>query len=102
MNYSGVEIPYYSGKTISGADKKWYFFRVKDLKHFLENKYGYADINHTDKTKFINKKRIICFDISYTDASGHFTLFDGKDTLGGEHDTEYYFNNASKIYLWLA
>ena len=100
LNKSGISIPYIKDKTISGADNSWNFYRVKDLKQFLESRYGFADITGKDRKLFIGKKGIICFDISYLDATGHATLFDGKETLGGEHDTNYYFTSASKIFLW--
>lgn len=101
LNKSGCIIPFLPSQTISGSNYTWHFYRVKDLKIFLQNRYGLPDIMGTEMKKFVNKKGIICFDIAYLDASGHFTLFDGKIVLGGEHDTDYYFQNASNISLWI-
>ncbi|MBC7391142.1 MAG: hypothetical protein H7329_18190 [Opitutaceae bacterium] len=101
LNKSGCIVPYLPGRTLSGVNYTWHFYRVKDLKAFLINRYDIADIISTDRKKFSNKRGVICFDISYLDASGHFTLFDGINILGGEHDTDYYFQNASNIYLWI-
>ncbi len=44
LNQAGMAIPRTPGKTVSGADKQQYFFRVKDLIHFLEQKWGKAEI----------------------------------------------------------
>ncbi|MBC7388600.1 MAG: cytoplasmic protein [Opitutaceae bacterium] len=103
LNQSGVPIVYSKGKTILGENHLWYYYRVKDLKQFLTDWYGDADIKVTDKKGLVGKKGIICFDIDiWIDATGHFTLFDGNKALGGEHDSDYYFKNASKISIWVS
>ena len=103
LNMSGVNIPHVKGKTISGENHLWYFYRVKDLKQFLVDRYGAADIKTKDKKGLLGKKGIICFDVDiWLDATGHFTLSDGTKALGGEHDSDYYFQNASNISLWIS
>ncbi|HEY1043774.1 MAG TPA: T6SS effector amidase Tae4 family protein [Telluria sp.] len=44
LNYSGVQIPRISGKTVSGADKRSYFYRVKDVIDFLNHRWGKPDL----------------------------------------------------------
>lgn len=103
LNLSGAEIPYSKGKTISGDNKSWYYYRVKDLLEYLQGRYGYADFKTSNKNMVLNSKGIICFDINvWTDATGHFTLFDGNKALGGEHDSDFYFKTASQFLLWKA
>lgn len=40
LNQSGLIIPAFRGQTVSGADKRQYFFRVNDLIRFLTSKWG--------------------------------------------------------------
>ncbi|MCL9843566.1 T6SS effector amidase Tae4 family protein [Ralstonia solanacearum] len=44
FNQSGVTIPSLPGQTISGADKRQYFFRVRNLIAFLEQRWGKPEI----------------------------------------------------------
>lgn len=44
LNYTGHPIPRYGSKTVSGADKKWYFYRVKDLIEYLKREWGQPDL----------------------------------------------------------
>lgn len=43
LNQSGMPIPHIPGQTVSGADKRWYFFRVKDVIAFLKQQWGQPD-----------------------------------------------------------
>ena len=38
----------------------------------------------------------------WIDATGHFTLWDGQNRIGGNYSTDFYFNNSSKVQLWEA
>lgn len=44
LNQSGVIIPFEYNKTVSGADKRWYFHYVRDLISFLGKRWGKPDI----------------------------------------------------------
>src|SRR5687768_18496413 len=44
LNQSGVAIPQLSVKTVSGADKRWYFYRVGDLISFLRGRWGQPEV----------------------------------------------------------
>lgn len=98
LNYTGHPIPRYGSKTVSGADKKWYFYRVKDLIEYLKREWGQPDliINYpripVDKLK--NKNGLILFEISgWDDAGGHATFWDGRICV--DH---CYFNQPSANY----
>lgn len=40
LNYAGMPVPHVPGQTVSGADNRWYFYRVKNLIAFLEQRWG--------------------------------------------------------------
>jgi len=100
LNYSGMQIPHKGKSTISGADKKWYFYRIKNLKPYIESHLGvptYSFDPPYDMTELSKLKGIILFDVKvWSDATGHFTLWNGKNCAD-----KCYFDKASKIYLWL-
>lgn len=129
LNYSGIALPKApssSGNRI-GKDGFNYWLRVADLKVFLiklmHNNYPLTEENGgpTAVNSFLGKKGIIVFDVSgWTNASGHFTLWDGKNLRYVGRDTRhndpsnterYYFSmeyttpsgttvKTTKIRLW--
>lgn len=121
LNYcNGHEIPKKGGLyCIIGIDKKRYAIRVKEVKRYLRDTYGPPDYELSaikgkiDKSKILNQKGIIAFDVTgWSDASGHFTLWNGTNLLyAGSHD---YFNfydvhpvtskitQVTKAYLWVS
>jgi hypothetical protein len=83
LNHTGLVISRISGQTVSGADERQYFFRVKDLVAFLRQQWGEPD----EIVKYpppgggplAGRKGVILFEVSgWSDAQGHATLFDGK------------------------
>lgn len=82
LNYSGMSLPHIAGQTVSGADKRWYFFRVKNLISYLEQKWGKASIVKypaANDPLLAGKKGLILFEVSgWSDAQGHATLFNGN------------------------
>ncbi|KVU54197.1 cytoplasmic protein [Burkholderia ubonensis] len=82
LNHAGLIIPAIRGQTVSGADKRQYFFRVKDLIAFLEQRWGKPEIIKYPPSgggTLASKKGIVLFEVSgWDDAQGHATLFDGK------------------------
>ncbi len=79
----------------------WYFYRVADLSKYLNSTYGKPEIKGTQKSTFTSFKGIIWFEISgWSDASGHFTTWDGSKVGHGD-----YFNptNATlkNVHLWV-
>jgi hypothetical protein len=83
LNYSGTAIPKPGGKynVVSGADAKWYMYRVAEMMNFLSASFGSPDLT-VKKPKiadFANRKGILLIRGSgWSDAVGHVTLFDGK------------------------
>ena len=110
LNYSGVKVPFIKdakGKqqTLKGSDALWYIFRVSVLEKYLNDTYGRADISVKGKPDegvsrdpFLNAKGIIGMRVKiWTDATGHFTLWDGRKFVD-DHDA--YLSVASEVWLW--
>ncbi len=109
LSYSGTKIPFIEDinkiqQTLKGADGLWYIYRVKALDIFMAKTFGAASVLiksaatvgvKTDK--LLGKSGIIGMDISWADATGHFTLWNGKDVVDGHSE---YFQKASAVRLW--
>ncbi|MEJ2669410.1 MAG: type VI secretion system amidase effector protein Tae4 [Gammaproteobacteria bacterium] len=82
LNQSGLIIPSIPGQTVSGADKRQYFFRVNNLITFLKLRWGQpqiVDYPPPGGGSLLGKKGVILFEISgWRDARGHATLFNGS------------------------
>ncbi|MGO2155019.1 MAG: type VI secretion system amidase effector protein Tae4 [Serratia proteamaculans] len=91
LNYSGFKVERGSWKTVSGKDKNWYIYRVRDVINFLSYKFSKPD--RTIK----NNRGILVFTVpGWNDASGHATLWNG--TICSDH---CYFPKASEASIWL-
>lgn len=96
FNYSGLSISSTDGAVSSGKDKKWYLFRVSDMRRFVERYIGGRPIKGQKSTDFSGKKGIIIFDnCGWNDASGHIDLFDGKKVEG-----HGYWNDCTLAILY--
>jgi len=97
LNETGMIIPATPGQTVSGADRRQYFFRVRNLIDFLKEQWGNPEVMNyppADGGKFADKKGVILFEISgWSDAKGHATLFDGR--ICYDH---CYFNEPEATY----
>lgn len=98
LNQAGLAIPKISGQTVSGADKRQYFFRVRDIIAFLHKQWGNPDEIVKDPPSgggpLAGRKGVILFEVSgWSDAVGHATLFDGKACY--DH---CYFNEPGAAY----
>lgn len=82
LNQSGMLIPSLPGQTVSGADGRQYFFRVRQLIPFLASQWGPAEIVKYPPASggaLAGRKGVILFEVSgWADALGHATLFDGN------------------------
>ncbi|WP_225318659.1 type VI secretion system amidase effector protein Tae4 [Cellvibrio sp. KY-GH-1] len=98
LNYSGISIPRGSWNTVSGGDNKWYIFRVRDIVSFLNNSFGKPDKTiETPKPKdFSALKGILVFNVNWSDATGHATLWDGSTC--SDH---CYFPEAKEASIWI-
>ncbi|NBC32590.1 MAG: hypothetical protein GVY13_07935 [Alphaproteobacteria bacterium] len=106
LNYSGQPVPApnnrYGLNVISGADGKWYAFRVREFKKYLSMRYGAPSISKTSsigrtqlRAAFEGRCGIIAFDVRWANSTGHLTLWDSKSCA----DT-CYFNIADAVHLW--
>jgi hypothetical protein len=87
--------------TVSGSDKKWYIYRVSDLKKFL--KFAFPKVPDDILSKknpkpydFSGQKGILVFDVGWSDATGHATLWDGTSCSDHCH-----FPVATEASLWI-
>lgn len=77
-----------------------YIFRVTELANYMLQKYGKPQVwaKKTDNPRAAvhGKKGIILFVVSgWSDATGHFDVWNGQDPAGSE-----YFDKASDVFLW--
>lgn len=95
LNEAGLIIPKIPGQTVSGADKRQYFFRVRNLFTFLQQRWGKSEIVvYPPPAEFTGRKGVILFEVSgWSDAQGHATLFDG-----GRCYDQCYFNSPEATY----
>ncbi len=97
LNYSENNITRGIWNTVSGADKKWYIYRVQDLINYLTQNFGSADkvIKHPKSENFSNMQGIIVFQVDWKDATGHASLWNGENC--SDH---CYFDKASEASIW--
>ncbi len=97
LNESGVAVPRRAGETVSGADGRQYFYRVKDVIQFLRQSWGAPDqIQYPPAGggALAGKKGVILFEIAgWDDAAGHATLWNGTTCYD-----ECYFNEPGVNY----
>jgi hypothetical protein len=108
FNGAGQTVPSSSAGllTVLGGDKRHYAIRVAEFKRFLTNRYGPADIVRrppaaqkfgVPRDAFYHRRGVICFEVPFGDATGHFTLWDGNASVHGD-----YFDRAVRVSLWMA
>jgi hypothetical protein len=97
LNESGIRIERIPGQTVSGADGRQYFFRVRNLIDFLKHRWGAPEIVKYPAENgglLAGRKGVILFEVTgWSDAQGHATLFDG--TRCYDH---CYFNHPEAGY----
>ncbi|CAO95667.1 type VI secretion system amidase effector protein Tae4 [Erwinia tasmaniensis] len=99
LNYSGAKVERGVWKTVSGDDKNWYIYRVKDLLTYMHKKYGKPDkiVKNPKPGDFQNLKGILVFAVNgWSDASGHATLWNGS--VCSDH---CYFPISNEGSIWL-
>lgn len=110
LNYAQHPIPRDSPRfrTKLGADKKWYGLRVREFWEYMNRTYGKPDVHeYVDKygiaipvKNFLGKRGIIGFRVDkWSDASGHFTLWNGSKLLYGSDTFNYWFGSLEAA-LW--
>lgn len=98
LNQSGLIIPSMAGQTVSGGDKRQYFYRVRNLIAFLKQRWGQAEVVKYPPSGggdlLAGRKGVILFEVSgWSDAEGHATLFNGSTCY--DH---CYFNEPEARY----
>ena len=111
LNYAGAKVPFIKDdegqQTLKGADGLWYLYRVRKLQAYLTATYGKADVTALGKAgegvkpdAFLNAKGIIGMRVPiWSDATGHFTLWDGRAFADGHYD---YLKDSTEVWLWKA
>lgn len=84
-------------KTVSGADGRWYIYKVRDMIAYLQHRFGKPDMTVRNPTPadFKGVKGILMFNVNFNNATGHATLWDGAGC--SDH---CYFPVASEASLW--
>jgi len=97
LNYAGFDIPSdVSGlNTLRGGDDKRYAYRVAEMRRYLLGVLGQPTITGTDPSLYQGHKGIIMFVVKFSDATGHFDLWDGSMPAH-----EQYFDQAIQVALW--
>lgn len=117
LNYNGIIISRRNSvgmNTISGGDKKWYAFRIRELRKWLNVvlpspvfDMRKREGEYFDKSRILGVKGIIAFDIRFTSATGHFDLWNGngitnRDGENGGSENKDWYSRATRITLWQA
>jgi hypothetical protein len=108
FNGAGQPIPnHHPGLlTVLGGDTKNYALRVAEFKQFMLGTYGAPDLVRTPpagsptgvlRADFAHLRGVMCFEVHFSDATGHFTLWDGTQPVHGD-----YFARAFRVSLWIA
>ncbi len=109
LNYAGQPIPHgrllKNGRflsVVSGADKLHYSYRLSEIKQYIFEEYGPAQISETaepsnvPKEAFLGQKGIIVFDVKdFADATGHIDIWNGERAR-----LHSYFTTAYRVCLW--
>jgi hypothetical protein len=109
LNYAGLVVPQGPAMasaglhTVVGGDGMNYAFRVAEMRDYLVRTVGPPLITQTaspgragvDPSAFAGKKGIIAFTVPFSDATGHFDLWDGSKPAHAE-----YFSRATKVEFW--
>ncbi|MCA9544504.1 MAG: hypothetical protein KC613_08940 [Myxococcales bacterium] len=105
FNYAGHRIPadHPGLATTRGGDGLRYAFRVAEFRPYLLETFGKPTISHEGEPgtiptePFAGRKGVICFEATFSDATGHFDMWNGLQTIGGN-----YFYKAHAVHLWEA
>ena len=98
LNQTRVRIPFTTGKTVSGANRDWYFHYVRDVITFLKGTWGNPDITAPYPPdgggSLQGQQGLVLFEIDgWQDAVGHATLWNGRSCY--DH---CYFDEAGADY----
>jgi len=100
LNASGVMVKFVKGGTVSGKTppKWWYYFRVANLKRFINSQFSNkVTYTPTEFKKLCNKKGIVVLNIHFRNATGHADLWDGTHMIDGD---DAYIDISTTIDFW--
>jgi hypothetical protein len=87
LNKAGHKIPRERKKTVSGANKDQYYYRVADIETYLTKTYGEPEIAITDGSAnsfdLPDKAGIVLMDFPDGSYTGHVTIWNGAGTVDG-------------------
>jgi hypothetical protein len=104
LNRAGAIIAQGAGwRTVSGADHYNYIYTVREMKLFLLAAFGQPDLQMgpgAQPANFGGRQGIIIFDVAFSDATGHATLWDGARAV----DHDYFYPGrgltCAGVHLW--
>jgi len=88
----------YDMNVVSGDDKKWYAYRVREFHKYMRAKYGPPFVVKGTggiPPAILNKQGVIEFVVAFSDATGHFDVWNGSQCK-----YEEFFARADSINLW--
>jgi hypothetical protein len=98
LNQTGMPIPRTPGQTVSGADHRWYFHRIRDVIQFLRQRWGEPDVVAAfwrgGASELNGMQGLLLFEAeSGANEAGYATLWNGAVCLERGH-----FNEAGVQY----
>ncbi|MDR2924628.1 MAG: type VI secretion system amidase effector protein Tae4 [Azoarcus sp.] len=103
LNQTGTYIPRIPGQTVTGEDKRNYFFRVNNLINFLRHQWGAPEtIKYPPSAALAGQKGVVLFEIAgFSNAAGHATLYNGTSC----YDHCYFYERealqqTTKAHFW--
>jgi hypothetical protein len=104
LNKAGVHIPANGHwRTVSGADKLNYIYTVKEMTIFLLTTFGQPDLEKKVSPQakdFSGRTGLIVFDVHFSDATGHATLWNGTKAADQDEFNPGRGLICSDVRLW--
>ena len=111
LNYSGHPVPgaFPELLTVKGGDGKRYALRVREMRTWLEFRFGKPTFDMKkkqgaafDKGPITTLNGILAFDIVFDDATGHLDLWNGREFTTEYKTSRDWWTRATRISLWPA
>lgn len=92
-----------SGDVDRNGIKEWYFYKVSDIKNFLDSKIDGTYKKIGSMSEIAGKKGIICYgDCNWSEATSHVDVWDGNKVLWADerdYGSDIYIYIRNKIYF---
>jgi hypothetical protein len=100
LNYGGDPIPPRSPglHVVNGADGLRYAYKVREMRGYLSSRYGPPSIDAAPEDALealFGRPGIILFEVDFSDATGHFDIWNGQWVRYRE-----FFHQARCVLLW--